>query len=247
MKFRLMGITDLSTIDWPGKLAAVVFFQGCNLRCPWCQNVDGIDPKGGMDADVKDTAEHLKELKPMIDSIVLTGGEPILQPEACLEILKAAKELGLNRAIETNATDPQVLERLLPYLNLVAIDVKAPLSDPKLYDKATGSTGVPELVQKVEGCLKVAVNSKAEVEARATVVPTLNDDVAVIARLAEDIKGVDCLRLQQFRNQRTLEPSFQKLPSASRKKLLELARAARREGIKNVKIFTVEGGLETVY
>lgn len=247
MKVRLMGITDLSTIDWPGKLAAVVFFQGCNLSCPWCQNVDGIDPKGGRGADVKDTAEHLKELKPMVDSIVLTGGEPLLQPEACLEILKAAKELGFNRAIETNTTDSQALERLLPYLDLVAIDVKAPLSDPELYDKATGSTGVPGLVQKVKEGLKVAVNSKAEVEARTTVVPTLNDEEAIIARLAEDIKGVDCLRLQQFRNQRTLDPSFQKLPSPSKGKLLELARAARREGIKNVKIFTVEDGLETVY
>jgi len=241
-----MGITDLTTVDWPGKLAAVVFFQGCNLRCPWCQNVDGIDSKGGKVVEVEGTIEHIKGLKPMIDSIVLTGGEPLLQPEACLEILKTAKGLGLNRAIETNATDPQALERLLPYLDLVAIDVKAPLSDPKLYDKATGSIGVPKLVQKVKECLKAAVNSKAEVEARITVVPTLNDEASVITRLAKDIKGVDCLRLQQFRNQRTLDPSFQKLPSPSREKLLELARAVRREGIKNVKIFTVEGGLETV-
>ena len=242
-----MGITDLSTIDWPGKLPAIVFLQGCNLRCPWCQNVDGIDPRGGKDAEIEDAVKHIEELRPIIDSIVLTGGEPILQPEACLEILKATKELGLSCAIETNATDPQALKRLLPYLDLVAIDVKAPLSDPELYDKATGSTGVPGLVKKVKEGLKVAVNSKAEVEARTTVVPTLNDDAAIITRLAEDIKGVDCLRIQQFRNQRTFDPSFQKLPSPSKEKLLELARAARREGIKNVKIFTVEGGLETVY
>jgi len=241
-----MGITDLSTVDWPGKLAAIVFFQGCNLRCPWCQNVDGIDPRGGKDVEVEDVVKHIGGLKPIIDSIVLTGGEPLLQPEACLEVLKAAKKFRLNCAIETNATAPQAFKRLLPYLDLVAIDVKAPLGDPELYDKVTGSTGTHGLVQKVKEGLKLAAGSGAEVEARITVVPTLNDDEKNIAQLAEDIKGVDCLRLQQFRNQRTLDPSFQKLPMSSREKLLKLARAAKRNGIKKVKIFTVEGGLENV-
>lgn len=241
-----MGITDLSTVDWPGRLAAVVFFQGCNLRCPWCQNVDGVDPKGGKIAEVKATVEHVKGLKPMIDSIVLTGGEPLLQPEACLELLKAAKGAGLKCAIETNATDPQALGRLLSYLDLVAIDVKAPLSDSKLYKKITGSVKIYGLVKKIKESLKLAVDSKAEVEARTTVVPTLNDDEKIIARLASDIKGVDCLRLQQFRNQRTLDPSFQKLPMPSRERLLKLARATKGVGLKLVKIFTVEGGLEEV-
>jgi pyruvate formate lyase activating enzyme len=241
-----MGITDLSTVDWPGKLAAVVFLQGCNLRCPWCQNVDGIDPRGGKDVEVEDAVKHIEELKPMIDSIVLTGGEPLLQPEACSEILKTAKRLGLNCAIETNATEPQALKRLLPYLDLVAIDVKAPLGNPELYDRVTGSTWTPGLVRKVEEGLKLAINSRAEVEARTTVVPTLNDDEKIIARLVEDIKGVDRLRLQQFRNQRTLDSSFQELPMPSREKLLKLARMAKRKGIKSVKIFTVEGGLENL-
>lgn len=246
MKSRLMGITDLSTVDWPERLAAVVFFQGCNLRCPWCQNVDGIDPKGGKIVDVEDIVKHLKELKPMIDSIVLTGGEPLMQPEACLELLKAAEKLELKRAIETNATNPRALERLLPHLDFVAIDVKAPLNNPKLYEKITGSVRTPRLAQKIKESLKLAIDSPAEVEVRTTVVPTLNDDEKIIAQLSDDIKGVDSLRLQQFRNQQTLDPSFQKLPSPNRGKLLKLARVAKRKGIKNVKIFTVEGGLEKV-
>jgi len=241
-----MGITDLSTVDWPGGLAAIVFFQGCNLCCPWCQNVDGIDPRGGKVAEVEDTIEHLKGLKPMIDSIVITGGEPLLQPEACLEILKTANGLGLKCAIETNATDSQALRRLLPHLDLVAIDVKAPLSDPKFYEKITGSVGVPRLVQKIKESLQLAIDSRAEVEVRTTVVPTLNDDEKIVAQLVDDIKDADCLRFQQFRNQHTLDPSFQRLPSPSREKLLKLAHGVKRKGLKNVKIFTVEGGLETV-
>ena len=246
MKFRLQGITDLSTIDWPGKLAAVVFLQGCDLRCPWCQNVEGIDPKGGREADTEWVIKRLKGLKPMIDSVVLTGGEPLFQPKACFELLRGAKELGLNRAIETNGSKPRALRQLLPWLDFVAIDIKAPLSDPKLYDKVTGSTGTPELTRKIRECVMLAVNSEAEVEARTTIVPTLNDEEGVISRIAGDIKGIDRLRFQQFRNLRTFDPSFQKLPSLSREKLLKLARATKRGGIKRVEIFTIECGLEIV-
>lgn len=241
-----MGITEISTIDWPGKLSAAVFLQGCNLRCPWCQNVDGIDTKAGKIVDVEDVVKLVKGLKPIIDSIVLTGGEPLLQSKSCLELLKEAKKAGLKCAIETNATNPRALKRLLPHIDFVAIDVKAPLSDPKLYEKITGSVGVPGLVRKVKESIKLALNSKAEVEARTTVVPTLNDEEKIIALIAEDIKGVDCLRLQQFSNQRTLDPGFRRLPLPSREKLLKLASVAKQKGIKNVKIFTIGGGLETV-
>ncbi len=241
-----MGITNLSTVDWPGKLAAVIFFQGCDLRCPWCQNVEGIIPSGGKNTDTDEVIEHIKRLEPIVDTLVLTGGEPLLQPEACLELLKKAKGFGFYCAIETNGGNPQALERLLPYLDFVAIDIKAPLSDSKLYVRVTGQMRVTDLTDKVKESLKIAIGSKVEVEARTTVVPTLNNDERIISRIANDVKGVDCLRLQQFRNQCTFEASFQKLPMPNRERLLELARVAKREGLKKVKISTVEGGLETV-
>jgi len=246
LKFRLMGITNLSTVDWPGKLVTVVFFQGCDLRCPWCQNVEGISPSGGKEADTDEVIEHIKGLGPIVDTLVVTGGEPLFQPEACLELLKKAKGLGFYCAIETNGGNSQALKRLLPYLDFVVIDIKAPLNDPKLYAQVTGQMQKTGLTDKIKESLKLAITSKAEVEARTTVVPTLNDDERIIARIANDVKGVDCLRLQQFRNQCTFDPSFQKLPMPNRERLLKLARAAKREGLKNVKIFTVEGGLETV-
>lgn len=246
MKFRLQGVTDLSTVDWPGRLATVIFLQGCNFRCPWCQNVQGVDRKGGREADTADVLKRVQANVPMVDSVVLTGGEPLLQPRACLELLKGAKGLGLARAIETNGSRPSVLRQLLPFLDFVAIDVKAPLDDPPLYARVIGSHRAREFVQKIEESVALAMESEAEVEVRTTVVPTLNDDGEIIARISEGLQGVDCLRLQQFRNQRTLDPNFQKLPSPSREELLKLARAAKREGMKNVKIFTVEGGLENV-
>lgn len=239
------GITELSTIDWPGKLATLVFFQGCNFRCPWCQNVDGVDPAAGKEADTRDVIERLKANAPVIDSFILTGGEPLLQADACLELLRGAKELELKCAIETNGSNPDVLRGILPYLDFVAIDIKAPLDDPQLYSRVIGLFQEEAFVKKIRESMMLAIDSKVEVEARTTVIPTLNDDEATIARVADGIRGVDCLRLQQFRNQRTFDQSFQKLPMPSRERLLRLACVAKQRRIK-VKIFTVEGGLEVV-
>ncbi|MFN4133602.1 MAG: radical SAM protein, partial [Candidatus Hadarchaeales archaeon] len=143
-----MGISNLSTVDWPGNLSAVVFLQGCDLRCPWCQNVEGINPRKGKLAETGRVLRQIKELKPMITAVVLSGGEPLLQPGAAAELLKGAKRLGLKTAIETNATHPEALGTIISHLDFVAIDVKAPLSNPRLYEKVTGSKEV-EIVEKV--------------------------------------------------------------------------------------------------
>ncbi len=248
MKLRLMGYADMSTLDLPGRLSVVVFLQGCNLRCPWCQNPDGVSKDGGKAAETEDVIHHIKGLQPLVDTVMLSGGEVLLQPMAGLEILKAAGGLGLYRAAETNGTNPRALEGLLPYLDFIAIDVKAPLSDQTLYDRATGGAGA--LARNVKESLILALNSKADVEVRTTVVPTINDNGTTMARLTADIATAGSrqpsLRLQQFRNHRTLDPSFQKLPIPSREKLLEFARIAKQQGLKDVRIFTVERGLEKV-
>jgi pyruvate formate lyase activating enzyme len=240
---RLMGVTQLSTVDWPGKLAMVVFMQGCNLRCPWCQNAGGVDPNGGYEA----TAEAiLAGANPdFLDGVLLSGGEPTLQSDACLEIFKLAKEAGLKCAMETNGSRPEVIRRLLPQLDFIAIDIKAPLSEPSLYAKATG-TNNSELPGLVRQSLQLAAKSGIDMEARTTVVPGLNDAEGIIAKIALDAKEAVCLRLQQFRNVRTLDPEFQNLLPPSREKMLSLAFAAKRAGANNVKIFTSERGLETI-
>lgn len=245
MKLKLQGITDLSTVDWPGRLAAVVFLQGCNLRCPWCQNVEGVDPRGGREASVNEVLERVQASMPLIDSVVITGGEPLFQPKACVKLLEGAKELGLGCALETNGSYPEALERALPHLDFVALDVKAPFSQPELYARVSGVAGGEELVQAVKRSLGLAAGSRVKVEARTTVVPRLTDRAEVVERLAGEVRGVERLVLQQFKNQRTLDPSFQKLPPLDREAMLELARAAKRKGAK-VAVFTSERGIEEI-
>jgi pyruvate formate lyase activating enzyme len=244
MRLRLSGLTDLSFMEWPGRVVARVLFQGCDFRCPWCQNISGIEVGGGRPAELRMVARRLKEFVPMLDSVMATGGEPLLQPRGCLELLKRAKKLKLGCGIKSNGTNPRKLEKLIPYLDFITIYVQAPFTEPKLYSRMVGRRVTAEVLQRIKESLRIAIGSGAEVEARTTIVPTLNDRKDIIEEIALDVAGVDRLRLLQFRNVGTLDPSFQELHPPSRKKLLKLARAAKRSGLSDVRILTIGGGLE---
>jgi pyruvate formate lyase activating enzyme len=243
MKLQLAGFIDLSTMEWPRRLAAVVPFQGCDFRCPWCPNVDGIESGGGTTTELREVTKHIKEFIPTINSVMAAGGEPLLQPKACLSLLKRAKKLKLGCGIKTNGANPKHLKRALPYLDFIAIVIEAPFIDPELYGKMIGRQATEDFIQKIKESLRIAIGSEAEVEARVTVVPTLNDGKDTIEEIALEVTGVDHLRLQQFRNVRTLDPGFQELPIPSRRSLIKLARVAKRKGVGDVSVFTVEQGL----
>ncbi len=238
----IMGVLPLSTVDWPGRISAVVFFAGCNLRCPWCQNPDCVTGTGNV--ELGDVFGVIDRSIPIIDSIVLSGGEPTLHPDACLEILRFAKERRIAGALETNGTRPEALSRILPLLDFVAIDVKAPLSDRELYSRVAGA---PVDTARIAESLRTVSVSGVELEPRVTVVPGLNDSEQVIREISRNLAelGIPRIRLTQFRNERTLDPSFQNLLSPSREKLMELARVAAEGGME-VRIFTAERGLERI-
>ncbi|MEM2679125.1 MAG: anaerobic ribonucleoside-triphosphate reductase activating protein [Candidatus Hadarchaeales archaeon] len=237
----ISGVVPLSTIDWPGKISVVVFMSGCNMRCPWCQNPDCV--LGRVKMEIEEVLRTIERSIPMIDAIILSGGEPTLHPQECFEILKFGKKLGLLGALETNGTQPEVLREILPYLDFLAVDVKAPISDPNLYSLVAG--GVRVDTGKIVESLKIAMDSGIELEPRTTIVPGLNDNETIVERICRDLHeiGVRKLRLTQFRNERTLDPEFQKIQPPSREKLIKLAQIAHHLKI-DVCIFTAERGLE---
>lgn len=242
---KLRGIRDLSLSDWPGKSCTLIFLQGCNLRCPWCFNVDAIDPSGGIEENPSRVKLLLETVRPLVDSVMLSGGEPLLQPDACAEILKIGKELEFKTGIETNGTLPENLGKILKFLDLVALDVKMPLSDEKLYQRMVGIPleGITRKIKKTLECLK---KSKVEFEVRTTLVPSLNAEPAIVRKLVRDLEGqTQTICFQQFRNQRTLDPALQRIPEPSREQLISLAKLAKGT-IPHVKIFTVEGGFEEI-
>lgn len=159
------------------------------------------------------------------------GGEPTLQPFACLDILKEARKLRWKCAIETNGTRPDALVNLLPYLDTVFIDVKAPLNDPTLYDKTTG--GMAPSTQRIKESILIAARSGIELEVRTTVIPGLNDDDRTIASISSGIRLLLAsfpyrLKLQPFRNVRTLDPNFQNKTPLAEKRLDALRQTAEK-------------------
>lgn len=126
---NLAGFVPLSLCDYPGRVAAVVFTQGCNFRCPWCHNRHLIPLAGDAAArvDVEQVMVLLAERRDRVGGVVVTGGEPTLQ-SALPHFLQRLKGLGLAVKLDTNGSHPDVLRQLLAahLLDYVAMDVKAP-------------------------------------------------------------------------------------------------------------------------
>lgn len=213
----IKGFLPVSFIDWKGRLSSVIFFGGCNFRCPFCHNRDlVINFRDLPSIPLRSILNHLEEYKRWIDSIVLTGGEPTLHRNL-LRILKDLKKRGFHLKLDTNGSNPDLLkiaieENLIDY---VAMDIKGPL------DKYERFAGVEVEREKIEKSIEILVQSKIEHEFRMTIVPFLHkeEDIYEVALLLKD-KGI--FVLQNFRPVNTLNPSFSSIKPFSEEKLEEL-------------------------
>jgi pyruvate formate lyase activating enzyme len=249
---RIGGVVDKSTIDWYGNVSLVVFFAGCNFRCPYCQNSGLIPMDSGQEVD----RDYLRQRilinmtpVPVLDSVVLTGGEPTLQAEAVLEAARLVRELGLKLMLDTNGSAPEVIESLLEagLVDRVALDIKAPLN-PTDYGEAAGISDAEEIVANVGRTLDLCMEYGVDVEARTTVAPTVTDSERFIKGIAGDIRDRCAIYyLQQYDNTgEVLSPRLKELAPPSKERLLELAEVALGEGLGNVYVKTREDGRERV-
>jgi len=126
---KLAGFVPLSLCDYPGRLSAVVFTQGCNFRCPWCHNghLLPLDVAPSRLVSEERVMSLLEERRARVKGVVVTGGEPTLQP-ALPQFLRRLKTLGLDVKLDTNGSRPEVVRRLVAdrLLDYIAMDIKAP-------------------------------------------------------------------------------------------------------------------------
>jgi len=198
----LGGIEEVSTVDWPGKIVALIFFAGCNLRCRYCQNSHILEQREEMLVNVKEVENRILKNLPLLDGILFTGGEPTLQEEALIELARWAKRKGLQVGLETNGTKPDVVEKMIRegILDFVALDVKAPLSSIEAYKRITGSQEI--LLENVRKTLDILKNFKVKYEIRTTIVPSLLR-VEDLHKIYEEIKGSIWV-WQKFKNSPTV-------------------------------------------
>ncbi len=249
---RIGGVVDTSTVDWYGNVSLVVFFAGCNFRCPYCQNSGLIPMDSGEEVDLDYLQQRIMvNMTPVpgLDSIVLSGGEPTLQAEAVLEVAGLVRELGLKLMLDTNGSVPEAIEALLEagLVDRVALDVKAPLN-ARDYGECAGISDAEEVVSNIGRTLDLCTEYGVDVEARTTVAPTVTDSERLIRGIARDIRDRCAVYyLQQYDNTgEVLSPRLKELAPPSRERLLELAEVALGEGLGNVYVKTREDGLERV-
>ena len=220
---QIRGWVRASLIDYPGKIATVLFTSGCNFRCPYCQNSELVlRPESLPQIAPAEVFQFLTRRRGLIDGVVITGGEPTLQ-KGLDDFLWKIKELGLAAKLDTNGYCPRILRELLEQglLDYVAMDVKTSLAKYPL------AAGVPVDEQRIEESVGLILSSGIVHEFRTTVVPGIvaPEDVEEMAKL---ITGAEKYILQQFRPQGTLEPRFREVAPYPARTLLEMAQAAEK-------------------
>ncbi len=134
---RVSGLTRMTTIDFPGQLAAVVFCQGCPWRCGYCHNPDLLDPTAPAALQWDEVLVFLRQRQGLLDAVVFSGGEPLLQP-GLLAALQQVRALGFATGLHTGGMYPERLAAALPLLDWVGLDIKALEAD---YPRITATPG----------------------------------------------------------------------------------------------------------
>lgn len=122
---RVGGVTPLTTIDFPGRLAAVLFLQGCPWRCGYCHNPELLPARGRAAIGWPDVMAWLERRHGLLDGVVFSGGEPTAQGRV-IEALAQVRDMGFQTAMHTGGMYPDRLRAALPLLGWVGLDVKAP-------------------------------------------------------------------------------------------------------------------------
>lgn len=216
MKFS--GLQKISLIDYPNKVASVLYTPGCNLRCPFCHNWRiVVDPKPPFLHEAA-ALKILESRKKYVDAVVVTGGEPTMHKELP-KFLAKLKARGFQVKLDTNGFYPEVLEECLLYVDYVAMDVKTCLDK---YNQL-GAKNTVGLMRTVE----ILKTGKVPYEFRTTAVPELvtAEDVKGIGEI---VKGAKNHVFQQFAPQDTLNKKYKSLKPYAPETITEFAETMKK-------------------
>lgn len=192
---RICGLQTLSLVDYPGKLAATVFTGGCNLRCPFCHNALLVNrlEENQETHPVPEVLDFLRTRRGLLDGVVISGGEPLLQPNV-EEFARSVKELGFAVKLDTNGCFPQRLAALLEagLVDYVAMDIK---NSPARYPE---TVGLPRFdLSPVRESAALLMAGHTPFEFRTTLVRELHtaEDLLAVGRWLE---GAPRYFLQRF-------------------------------------------------
>jgi len=188
----IVGIDKLSLLDYEDKVSIVLFSQACNFRCPFCHNGESV-LNAQSELDFDEILAYLKTRTGLVDAVVFSGGEPTLEPDLEVKI-KAVKSLGFLIKLDTNGTNPVLLEKLIDegLIDYVAMDIK---NSPSLYAKTSGVTNVN--LDNIRNSISIIMKKAPDYEFRTTLVKEFHEHMDYDS-FFELIKGAKRLYLQKF-------------------------------------------------
>lgn len=199
---QIGGLQKTTLIDFPGKVSAIIFTQGCNFHCPYCHNPELVKGRATSLLQQKDILAFLSRRHFVLQGVVITGGEPTLQddlPEFCQQV----KDLGYAIKLDTNGSNPRLLQRLLEQhlLDYVALDLK---TEPGSYPVELCP---PALGQRVLQSLALLRELQIQHEYRVTcAAPFVTSKT--FTGIVSAVEPGATLYLQKLRLQHVLDPEF---------------------------------------
>lgn len=226
MKNIIISSQQETTIDYPGKMAIIVFCPGCNFRCGFCHNPELVLEKaGGIDIDIllKNISSRTKA--GWYQGVCISGGEPTLQlglVDFCMKL----KDMGLSIKLDTNGTNPSVLQELLDneLVDYIAMDIKSGK------ERYTYVAGVDLDMDKIEESIKLSKKFPFY-EFRTTVLPSFSlQDFEEIGKWVSSSgkSKVKLFTLQQFNPKNTLDESYMKFIPLSREEIDKFAEVMKK-------------------
>ncbi|MBO5888636.1 MAG: anaerobic ribonucleoside-triphosphate reductase activating protein [Clostridia bacterium] len=188
---NIQGIENVSFVDYKNKICATIFTGGCNFKCPYCHN-SGIVLGEFKTIDENNILKDLEKRKNLIDAVTISGGEPTLQKDLFEFVIKI-KNLGFLVKLDTNGTNPKVLEKLINnnLIDYVALDIKTNFDDYNIIAKSNFD------INTIKKSLQILKEANIVYELRTTIVENFIKKENIL-KLAEDLKGENLLYLQKF-------------------------------------------------
>ena len=189
----IRGFLKTTLLDYPGHVASTVFLGGCNMRCPFCHNMDIVTSEGPAEYTDEDILKFLAKRRGIVEGVCITGGEPTICEELP-DLVRLIKASGLKVKLDTNGTNPQKVKMLIDedLVDYVAMDIKSSLPN---YARACGIEGIK--LAPIKETVDLLIGGKCEYEFRSTMVDELFDDAA-IKDIATLLKGAKRYFLQGY-------------------------------------------------
>lgn len=198
------GFEKCTLVDYPGKVACMVYTIGCNFRCPYCHNPELVDETVEITYSEEKILDFLDTRRGLLDGVVITGGEPTMHEELP-EFMRCVKEKGFLVKLDTNGTNPKMLQQIIDegLVGYIAMDMKSPL---ETYSQTVAR---PVDVEAIRESIRILLASSVEYEFRTTIVKSLLSQEG-LKRIGESIRGAKRYYLQKFVPTKILNPQFRR-------------------------------------